>query len=601
MKPLISCARWVAGLLGVFCLLCPSANAGEKTTESYSIGSPVLSDLWVDPVHGADTNSGATREQAVRTLSEAWSRIPADTVFSTTGYRLQLVAGDYPYDDTPQWYEHYYGTETCPVIVNAADGAGTAVLRNILSLSGCRYVYFLGVQVVPGAPMGADAFHLEKSDHILLRQVTINGNGATNREAQEAFKANQCQYVYVEDCDIFGGFDNGLDYVAVQYGHVLRTRLHDAQNWCMYLKGGSANFYLEANELYDANEGGFSAGQGSGFEYMVSPWLHYEAYDIKFVNNIVHDVGGAAFGTNGGYNILLACNTAYRVGANSHVIEVMHGSRVCDGNVSVCTGYLAQGGWGVDVPGGENRQPIPARNVYIFNNLVYNPEGYQSQWQHFYVEGTQLPGPASNIPSPAAVDTNLRIEGNLIWNGTPAMPLGIEEGGNGCEDGNTSCNTAQLLADNTINSVRPELVDPAHGDFRPAEGGSVFSVSAAAVPAFDGGDRPSSPTAPEGDLNNTVSADLSGQARAAGTVPGAYVTGATAVVEGESPVEGESSAASCFGTAPGSPRSNSIVSGDAMTAGLLALVLFGAYRTGRGRHHREGDGTGGVGGGDAMD
>ena len=27
----------------------------------------------------------------------------------------------------------------------------------------------------------------------------------------------------------------------------------------------------------------------SKFEYMTSPWLHYEAYDIKFVNNVIHD------------------------------------------------------------------------------------------------------------------------------------------------------------------------------------------------------------------------------------------------------------------------------------------------------------------------
>ena len=369
--------------------------------------------------------------------------------------------------------------------------------------------------------------------------MSINGNGATHREAQEAFKANQTQYLYIEDCDIGGGFDNGLDCVAVQYGHVLRSRLHDADSWCAYLKGGSAYFYVEGNELYSANEGGFSAGQGSGFEYMTSPWLHYEAYDIKFTNNVVHDVDGAAFGTNGGYNILLAYNTAYRVGANSHVIEVSHGSRVCDGNIAACSDHLTQGGWGTNLTGDGNRQPIPARNVYILNNLVYNPPGYQSQWQHFYIEGPRAPAVTSHIPSPSVVDTNLRIRGNLIWNGPTSLPLGIEEGGNGCTDGNTTCNAAQLLADNIINTTQPQLVDPVHGDFHPAEGGNLFTASTVAAPAFPGGDRPSPPASPQGDLSNGVSTDRDGYARSSTTPPGAYVTGNAAVGEGEGESEGE--------------------------------------------------------------
>ena len=45
---------------------------------------------------------------------------------------------------------------------------------------------------------------------------------------------------------------------------------------------------------------------------MVPPWTHYEAYDIKFTNNVLHDVDGAAFGVWGGFNILMAHNTAYR-------------------------------------------------------------------------------------------------------------------------------------------------------------------------------------------------------------------------------------------------------------------------------------------------
>ena len=60
-------------------------------------------------------------------------------------------------------------------------------------------------------------------------------------------------------------------------------------------------------------------GQGTGLQFMTAPWLHYEAYGIRVVNNIVHDTEGAGLGVNGGYNVLIAWNTLYRVGRRSHV------------------------------------------------------------------------------------------------------------------------------------------------------------------------------------------------------------------------------------------------------------------------------------------
>jgi hypothetical protein len=49
---------------------------------------------------------------------------------------------------------------------------------------------------------------------------------------------------------------------------------------------------------------------------MRTPWLHYEAYDIKVYNNVFHDIRGAGLSVSGGYNILMAYNTLYRVGGD---------------------------------------------------------------------------------------------------------------------------------------------------------------------------------------------------------------------------------------------------------------------------------------------
>jgi uncharacterized Fe-S cluster protein YjdI len=58
----------------------------------------------------------------------------------------------------------------------------------------------------------------------------------------------------------------------------------------MYAKGGSAYVVFDSNDVYDCNESGISVGQGTGFEYMERPWIHYEGYDVKVTNNVVRAV-----------------------------------------------------------------------------------------------------------------------------------------------------------------------------------------------------------------------------------------------------------------------------------------------------------------------
>jgi len=111
--------------------------------------------------------------------------------------------------------------------------------------------------------------------------------------------------VYIENCDVSGGWDNAIDFVAVQHGHVVGSRIHRAGDWAMYAKGGSAHLTIAGNEIFDAGTGGFTAGQGTGLEFMVAPYLTFEASDIRFVHNVVHDTQGAGFGVNGGSNILI--------------------------------------------------------------------------------------------------------------------------------------------------------------------------------------------------------------------------------------------------------------------------------------------------------
>jgi hypothetical protein len=479
--------------------------SGTGLLPAYDTGTPDAIDIWVNPTAGSNARSGASRELAVQTLSEAWRRVPIGTTLSQ-GVRINLVAGTYPQSAVPHFWESRHGTFAAPVIIRAADGPGTARLPS-LNIFDCRHLHLLGLEVTAG---GGDVVQIQASSHVLVRDTTIRGTGviATYAVPQEALKVNQSQYVYIENCDISGAWDNAIDFVAVQHGHVVGSRVHRAGDWAMYAKGGSAYLTITGNEFFDAGTGGFTAGQGTGFEFMVAPWLHYEAYDIAFTNNVIRDVEGAGMGVNGGFNILLAFNTLVNVGRRSHVIEVVHGLRSCDGDTATCSANLALGGWGTATVGRE--ESIPNKNVVIVNNVVFNPDGVASRWQQFAVAAPRTPPAGSNIPSPARPDDGLVIRGNLIWNGPIGHSLGIE----------TTALAADVATNNAINSIRPAFADLARGDYRLAA--SFTPPATVAIPAFTWANAPTRPAVPTGRSDLSVRFDHTGAARIGPQAPGAF-------------------------------------------------------------------------------
>ncbi|MEI6309155.1 MAG: right-handed parallel beta-helix repeat-containing protein, partial [bacterium] len=492
-----------------------------------SIGAPVLTDLWVDPVLGNDSRNGGTRDQALRTVAEAWSRIPSGIGLTDTGYRIQLAAGEYREEHLPVegWMESRYGSERCPVILNSADGPLAARLHRYLNLYDCRNLSLIGLDLVtdPGYGGGGNVIHLEACRQILLSGCRMNGFDGSVRQPQETLKANQCQYLDVEDCDIGGAFWFALDFVAVQYGRIVRSRIHDAGEDALLLKGGTAGFLVDANRIYDAGRRGISAGDGTGFDYMVDPWLHYEISDCKFTNNLIYRTDNAGLAVCGGYNILVAFNTFYRIGLDpigADLLDVVRGLRGCE-QADPCLARHSLGGWGPTTPGVEGEW-IPNRHVYVFNNLFCNPAPSQTVYQHFGFAGPTDPPSESNIPSPAEADADLRVIGNIFSNGPPDHPLGIGEG-SGCQPDHPTCNEALLRQQNQINQFAPQWVDPEGDDFRPCPGGNVATAIGYAIPDFPGGDRAQPPLAPPGELANPVPTDFSGQPRLAGGPPGALL------------------------------------------------------------------------------
>ena len=512
-----------------------AAPAVPAPGESYAIGSPALTDLYVSPT-GRDENNGHSRTSPLLTISAAWGNIPTGEL-NGTGFRINLLPGTYPCEgDCINYFSDKQGTYSFPILIQAADGPGTVTLLGGLNIAKVSYLYLLDLTLKAGQEAGAafgnNVLHIEQGDHLLLRGLTLQGpqRCLTDlcNDMQEVLKVNQSQYVYLEQSDLSGTFQTGLDYFAVQYGHLLKNHIHHSGGRCAYLKGGSAYFWVEGNEFNDCTEAGFQAGEGSNLAFMQSPWLHYEAYDIKVVNNLFHDINGAGLSVSGGFNILMAFNTLYKVGLEDAsgrpwgLVQLIHGSRGCyaadefggeKGTQIQCQAQLEQGGWGTAAVGDENGgEWIPNRNVTILNNLFYNPGGTGTRYVQFTVNGVVTPPKqAHNLPKPSRSDENLVIRGNVIWNkiqGGGALVADNNGSGNlGCREDNPTCNEVQLQRENTINSFEPQLRDPAHGDFHLASSSNLLGIPAVSLPDFSWADAPTKPAVPAGNLGNQVMVD----------------------------------------------------------------------------------------------
>src|SRR6185295_13797988 len=162
---------WLSSILALLPSnpITPSAQAAGDP-RYYDIGSPTLTEVWVDPLNGNDGNSGSSRAQALRTLNEAWIRIPQAVTLTTSGYQIKLVAGTYPESSLPNYLESRYGTYQFPITIQAADGAGTAILGGDLNVFDTRYFYLLDLNITPNPP--GDAFHCERCNHLLIRNTT---------------------------------------------------------------------------------------------------------------------------------------------------------------------------------------------------------------------------------------------------------------------------------------------------------------------------------------------------------------------------------------------------------------------------------------------
>ena len=466
--------RRIAFLVGLVALALP-ARALADTDQIPSLNPPGARTLVVDIRHGADRNPGTAR-RPLRTVAAAWLRIPQAKEL-TRPVRILVRPGRYGARALPNYWESRWGTERAPIVVKAAR-RGTVSFASV-NLYDLRWVAFTGV----GFKDKFDLFHCELCRHVLLDHSRLVGSP---KDLHENVKVNQSQHIALTGNVISGADDNAIDFVSVQYARVTGNTIENANDWCEYAKGGSAFVLVAHNRIRHCGTGGFTAGQGTGFQFMVDPFIRYEAYGIEVIDNEISDVAGAGVGVNGGFDVVIARNRIWNAGARSHEIEIGYGSRSCDGQPGDdgrdrCASNLAAGGWGTTrVDDGTNYVRIPNRHVWVLGNVIDNPRRQGDQL-------FSIPGPFSGPEQDGSglgdvrADDDLHIASNLI------AGRGLEPGTDDC----TADDCAAIAERNTLDAAPGLYRAPTRGDFRLVPG---VAAPDPALPTFawddSGGVRP---------------------------------------------------------------------------------------------------------------
>lgn len=151
--------------LALLLLITTWAPFAGALTPPFPMGNGPWREVWVDPINGEDARSGATRAEALRTVTEAWRRIPLQQTLVAEGVRIKLVAGNHV---VPNYWESRWGSFAAPIVIEAADGAGTARLPGSTFFD-VRHLYLLGLHFSGGD--GGDGMQCERCHFLLLRQV----------------------------------------------------------------------------------------------------------------------------------------------------------------------------------------------------------------------------------------------------------------------------------------------------------------------------------------------------------------------------------------------------------------------------------------------
>ena len=201
-----------------------------------------------------------------------------------------------------------------------ADSAGTQPI----ALHGRQYVKLVGLDI-SGGGISSNVVHGDGGcQHVYVQRCYIHDAGTEG----DCVKFNQCDYIFIEENEVArpgprsgGGYQEGIDFVDVDYSVMRNNYVHDFQHMALYSKGGSENTVIEGNvvsgQMYGVGPAtGF--GQQTDLEFMDG--ADYQSYNCVFRNNIIRDCPGGAIGTYDCYHGYFYNNIVHNCGDATHGI-----------------------------------------------------------------------------------------------------------------------------------------------------------------------------------------------------------------------------------------------------------------------------------------
>ncbi|KPJ51584.1 hypothetical protein AMJ39_09650, partial [candidate division TA06 bacterium DG_24] len=423
-------------------------------------GGACGTDIFV-ATDGNDGNPG-TIEAPLATLREAARRAVA-------GDNIMVRAGTY--NQHLYWDVGGQGAPGAYITIQAYDGDLSVLLQgdsgsaDVICFHGRQYCKLIGVELT--GESSSALVHGDDDDKGIgdCRYIYVQ-----RCYAHDAPSGNDCMhfnglYIFVEDCEVSkpgprsgAGYQECIDYVAVDYGAMRGNYCHDFNDQALYAKGGSDDNVIERNvvsmQLY-ANMDNPATAFGQQTDKRVIKNDTHQSYNTVYRNNIIRECPRGAIGTYDCYHGYFYNNVVHNCGSTNYGIVHQRTS------TSFTTG---------------------SDGVYFFNNVFLDTDGdmwtvYQhrsapySDWQtgnnNYYNNGNP-------IPPDGIVDPNQEA-GATFGNPNLANPTGTATTWQGWVDCYRITSASTALIDqgnsNAGNTPFPAVTDDIEGTPRPQGAG----------------------------------------------------------------------------------------------------------------------------------
>ncbi|MBE9565246.1 MAG: right-handed parallel beta-helix repeat-containing protein, partial [Proteobacteria bacterium] len=252
------------------------------------------------------------------TIDQPFETITQGTQTAQAGDTVNVRAGDYA-EGRLDFYRD--GAPGAYITVQSYDGDLAAHVTDGIWVHGRAYIKIIGMEV----SNSTNVLHVDPGDNLVPRSqyIYIQRCYLHDSTGGDVFKANQSDYVYLEDSELLGPPGDELcDWVWTNYSECRRCYLHDYSGIGFTIKGGSLYCILEDTVISHAVDSASKATRfgGSTDAKYRNPDSDYATEYTVYRNNIIRDCTAPAGGSYECWYAYFYNNTLHDCGEASGAI-----------------------------------------------------------------------------------------------------------------------------------------------------------------------------------------------------------------------------------------------------------------------------------------